>query len=608
MIRGLLNSLLRKRASRHEEKCPNTQLPDQNIDASQHTDEASNAASFRQQALTHLENDDIASAIEVLRTGRDRYPEDVAMCMQLANVLIQHGLSLEAIECMERALLHGSQDPELWRLLCETYSQTGGDEEAQYCFDEATLRHPEVAQLHAAYGNFLKQHGALAAASDAYIEAVRLAPNNTDFLVDASALELDACKYSSARSYCQRALESMPTHVPAMSNLGLCYLLENQDTRTAHRWLDQALAIEPLNLNAQVNLGLCLVLEGNLEQALRHFETLYDQWPDDSEIRLHLAICHLSLGHYASGWRYYEARKHMPGYQATAYEASPAWQGESVSGKRLLALAEQGLGDEIMFSSCLPDLLTLNPGHVTLECDPRLLPLFRRSFPEISVCEKQAESAPGDCIQAHAPYDFYASLGDLPQHFRNRSEAFPLHKGYLKADALATTRWQERLNKLGAGLNIGISWRGGTARSYRYMRSLSLARFMKIFTAHPSVQVISLQYGDCSDEIDAYNNTGVPAIIHHWTEAVDDYDQTAALVNALDLVISVQTALVHLTGAVGKPAWVLVPHSAEWRYGMRCEQMAWYPNVRLFRQPKPGSWRHVIDRLRQELTVLSVNK
>jgi len=159
--------------------------------------------------------------------------------------------------------------------------------------------------------------------------------------------------------------------------------------------------------------------------------------------------------------------------------------------------------------------------------------------------------------------------------------------------------WKAKLAALPGRRKIGISWRGGLASTRRSLRSIPLARLSPILSV-PGIDFVSLQYSDPDREVEALRTSGGPEV-HVWQDAIDDYDETAALVASLDLVVSVQTAIVHLAGALGVPVWALIPAAPEWRYGGAGASMPWYPSVRLIRQPAPGSWGGVIEAVRHEL-------
>jgi ADP-heptose:LPS heptosyltransferase len=188
-------------------------------------------------------------------------------------------------------------------------------------------------------------------------------------------------------------------------------------------------------------------------------------------------------------------------------------------------------------------------------------------------------------------------MGTLPLFLRRRSSDFPSHTGYLKADARRVAYWKAMLATLPGRRKVGISWRGGLATTQRSFRSIPLAAWLPILSTL-GIDFVSLQYGEVDAELGVLRASG--ASLTHWQDAIDDYDETAALVSALDLVVSVQTAVVHLAGALGQRAKVLITAQPEWRYGAT-GSMIWYPSVRLYRQETPGDWKPVIEAVRSDI-------
>jgi hypothetical protein len=282
----------------------------------------------------------------------------------------------------------------------------------------------------------------------------------------------------------------------------------------------------------------------------------------------------------------------------------PKWSGEPLAGRRLLLISEQGLGDEMMFASTFAEAIT-EAEHCVIECDERLAGLFSRSFPQatfVGLCkveERMWFHQLGKRLHALPPFDFWTATGNFVASRRRGKEAFPRHAGYLQADPARVAHWRARLDELGAGRHIGLSWRGGTAITNRTGRSMSLELLAPLLR-EPGTHFVCLQYGKCAEEITALEAShGIR--VHHWPEALADYDETAALVAALDLVISVCTAVVHLAGALGRPVWVMAPQVAEWRYGHQDPSMIWYPSVTVHRQVRDGDWAPVIAQVRKAL-------
>jgi hypothetical protein len=255
-----------------------------------------------------------------------------------------------------------------------------------------------------------------------------------------------------------------------------------------------------------------------------------------------------------------------------------------------------------MFASCLSGVVEAT-GHCIIECEPRLLNLFRRSFPAATVFASTPDRSLPQEVAARE-VDAVIPAGSIPRLQRKSVADFPGHRGYLRADPQRVDRWRERLAQLGPGLKVGISWRGGVRKTRRALRSIPLDRWLPILGA-PGTRFVSLQYTAGADAEIAQLRAQSGNAIEHWAEAVDDYDETAALLAALDLTISVCTAVIHLGGALGRPVWVMAPYSPEWRYGFTGDTMPWYPSVKVFRQPAFGEWGPVTSSVAAELRRLA---
>ena len=430
--------------------------------------------------------------------------------------------------------------------------------------------------------------------------------------------------YREAIPHYRSVVAADPGHVDARSNLGLC-LKETGQLGEAQRELEAALNLDPEHWQAHHNLALVLRARAEYEQSGIHLQRALALRPDDTDVLTNLGnnLClrhrhtagiecfrrvlereqrHpealrnisqalLGMGEFEEGWRYDFLKWERMDLRAQGRDFPyPWWQGEPLTGKTVLVWGEQGLGDQIMFMNALPDLLRLG-GRCVLECNRRLLPIFSRSFPGPEIIPRDKNSR--ERI-AGMGIDYQVPMSGVPRFFRGSLTAFPRHNGYLRADPDRARYWKARLEERGAGRKIGISWRGGTEKTGGAKRSTDLPHWLPLLR-NRSVRFVSLQYTDCREELRTLAEAhGVE--IAHWQEAIDDYDETAALVEALDGVISVCTAAIHLAGALGKPTWVLVPYRPGWRYLLQGESMPWYPSVRMFRQSDPSRWDDVIER------------
>jgi hypothetical protein len=337
---------------------------------------------------------------------------------------------------------------------------------------------------------------------------------------------------------------------------------------------------------------------GRREEGLALAETLLAHDPTLVEARMNRALILLGKGNFGDAWDEYEARRLLPGSGCANDLPCAEWRGEALEGRTIFIYPEQGLGDEIMFASCIPDLVARG-ARCTLQCHRKLEKIFRRSFAQVEVL------ATGDTLPQNAGrgWDFKVAIGSLPRFLRRTHAAFPAHAAYLRADPARVAYWKAKLAGLPGRLKVGIAWRGGLASTRRSVRSIPLELWLPVL-ALGEVDFVSLQYADSHAEIEALRRDGHRAP-HEWSEAIHDYDETAALVAALDLVVSVQTAVVHLAGAMGQKVWALVPEASEWRYSGDRRSMTWYPSVRLVRQSEYGNWSPVIERLRSDLAALA---
>jgi tetratricopeptide (TPR) repeat protein len=440
----------------------------------------------------------------------------------------------------------------------------------------------------------LGRRGEVAGAFEAFVAAN---PNHAGALNSLARIASDAGDFIRSRDLLERALTQDPDHVGALNDLGLLLAREFADFARGEALLRRALRLTPECSDARVNLGWLLCEQRAYEEGFRLLDEATSRDPGDQETLLIRAVCRLKRGDFAAGWDDYETRHASPTARHRPF-SFPSWDGTPLGEGRLLVYGEQGLGDQIMFAGCLPDVLARVPDCV-VECEPRLGALFARSFPAARVVTGPLDGATPDWLADAGPIRRQIALGSLPRLLRRRVSDFPSHRGYLRADPGRVRKWRERLAACGPAPKIGISWRGGTRTSRRGLRSLELARLAPLM-ASIHAEWISLQYTDTGEELAAFaRDHGIT--VRHWQEAIDDYDETAALVSALDVVASVCTSIVHLTGSLGRRALVMVPHAAEWRYGAVGESMLWYPSVRLLRQPAPGDWDAVLAALRREL-------
>src|SRR5262245_19350493 len=400
------------------------------------------------------------------------------------------------------------------------------------------------------------------------------------------------------------ALRCRPGYAEAHSNLANLLFVHYDDVEGTLHHAQAALALDPEFRAAQLNLAMVKQFTGRCEEAIAIAQGILARDPGNDKARFASGLAYLMMGDFEHGWPAFEARKTSDSrsYVPRAFDY-PEWDGSPLRGKTVLVHAEQGLGDEIMFASCLPQVMAAAQ-HCVIDCHEKLEKLFRRSFSGATVHGARQIDTDLSWLAQAPKIDCKVACGTLPLFLRRRAADFPRHTGYLRADPARVEYWRGRLRELGPGLKAGVSWRGGSKHTHTSIRSLELEQLAPVLRV-PGVRFVSLQYGDCREETARFSAAHGLAV-HCWQEAIDDYDETAALVCALDLVISVQTALVHLTGALGRPAWVLVSAASEWRYQRSGEEMPWYPSVRIVRQRELRRWEPVIEEAARRLRELAV--
>ena len=479
--------------------------------------------------------------------------------------------------------------------------RAGRYEEAVQRFERCIELRGDDADAHLNLGISCHRLGRREDAADSYALALAHRADFAEAWFNLGTLDLERGAYESAAATLERAVRLNPRHAIALCNLGYVQFKYLNRVEEGEENLRRAVQAQPGYAPARLNLGMLLHERGLLDEALSAYQEALRRDPDLAEARLNRALVWLARGDFARGWPQYEARKGGSAHFISRHFPFPEWDGRPAPGRTVLVYGEQGLGDEIMFASCLPDVIA-RAGRCVIDCAPQLERLFRRSFPGAVVHGGRQDASDLAWLNGVGPVDFQIAIGSLPRHFRKNRADFPVHTGYLEADGATVERWRERLRLLGSGAKIGVSWRGGTVHTRSRLRSVELAELLPLLRT-PGARFVSVQYGDCREELARFRaDHGIA--IEHWPDALTDYDQTAALVAALDLVISVQTAVVHLAGALGRPAWVLVPVAPEWRYLVTGDDMPWYPSARLFRQRAPRAWQETVESITAELARL----
>ena len=442
-------------------------------------------------------------------------------------------------------------------------------------------------------GNALRGLGRLPEAEAWHRRAVELDPKRPNFRNDHGWTLRDLGQFAAAEAAFREALRLSPDAWDLHRSLGVV-LGDVGRFDEAEASFREALRLAPGAWSALDNLGIALQNLGRLAEAEACYRRALEASPDSATTRFNLSVVLLLAGRLREAWPEYEHRwrlKHVPRRDF----APPQWAGEDLLGRTILLHAEQGFGDTIQFCRYAP--LVAKRARVVLEAQPELAPLLR-SLHGVGAVVVKGQPLPD--------FDVHCPLLTLPGLFGTTLATIPADVPYLTADPERVTLWRARLAGL-RGPKIGLVWAESPPAPWLGRDPTQLRRSLAFKDVAPLVRIeglhfVSLQKGEAATQA----RDGVPdAMLHDWTEELHDFADTAALVEALDLVISVDTAVAHLAGALGKPVWLLNRFDTDWRWLRDREDSPWYPSLRLFRQPAPGDWGSVIARVAGALTRLA---
>jgi tetratricopeptide (TPR) repeat protein len=409
---------------------------------------------------------------------------------------------------------------------------------------------------------------------------------------EASALRFDALvklgRAEEALQEAERALHAIGPNGSALIHAGVALNKLGRLEESLVRF-EQALRLEPANHDAVLNKGTALLAQLRVPEAAGAAREGLRLHPQSADLHWLLSITAFLQGDLETGWRESEWRAHLPAFAKPPAESNGTrWQGESLEGRSIFLHGEQGFGDNIQFVRYVP-LVAARAKQVYLLVPAQLEPLVAALAPNCVLLPQGARLP---------PVDFHCSLMSLPAFLGTTLDTIPAQIPYLHADPQRVRAWRERL---GCGsVNVGMAWSGSPTHGNDHNRSMTLEVFRQ--AAAPGCRFVTVQ----PQVRDADRPT-----LQAWSEALDlgaqvrDFGDSAALVEALDLVVTVDTSVAHLAGALGKPVWILLPYSPDWRWMLDREDTPWYPSARLYRQPRPQAWDAVIDRVRRDLEALA---
>ncbi len=519
-----------------------------------------------------------------------RLPNVAAIRHLQGAVAIAEGKLGKAVDVIRKGLAADGGSAALNDLLGVALVRRRRHDEAVKAHKTALAAQPGDPKFLNNLGNALRAGGRLEEARDAYRQSLERRPDHPDTLSNLGIVLIDLEDYENAQSSLQAAAERAPHLVDVHVNLAYVFM-ERHRMPEAIDASRRALELEPSNVDALNNLGRACMGLGRHDEAEAAIRRALDADPRHTGSLLAMAIQHFLRGRWAEAWTCHELRWRIEAARHRAFP-QPLWSGEPVEGKSLLVWGEQGAGDEILFTSMVPDLLGLG-ARLILELDPRLVGLYRRSFPSVTCVPRLTPPAPETADPA---VDYQSPSGSLGRWLRPDEASFPKRQSFLAADPARVETLRHRYEGDGSDLLVGISWRSAN-RDIGDEKSMDLTRLAPLARV-AGFRLVDLQYGDTESERAAFEReTGATVIQDPEIDPLNDLDGFAAQIAAMDLVISVSNTTVHMAGALGIPTWVMLPATPLWRWMMERESSPWYPSVRLFRQTRAGEWSDVVGRV-----------
>lgn len=520
-------------------------------------------------------------------------PNDVGLHSLMGQLTLATGEHEAALGHFDKVLQTLPDHVELQAHRAMCLIKLGKNEEAKKALEQLLDKAPDnivtLKYLGVLYGEDKDKSKA-----ESYLQkALALDPNEVEILCLMGKLLVESQREREARPYLKRALKLRRGWATPFNLLGATYRQQCR-FRTALSYYKYAVRIEPSDHGANVNYGVGLLETGRVHEAIEQYRKYLAVNPECDQSKFNMATALLQIGRLEEGWQAYEARRRM--HKLRDHELPyPDWQGESLEGKNILVLAEQGIGDEIWAASMFDDLIGL-AGHCIFECEPRLVTLFKRSFPDATVVPRLAHSV---VYPKDRPADVKLPAMSLARWLRRRFDQFPGKVGYLIPDPERQKFWRWRIDQLGPGLKVGISWRSMNIAGTRNDSYTSLSQWGPILSTK-GAHFINLQYGDCQKEIDqAQQDTGVKIANFRDIDLKDGFDDVAALIGVLDVVIAPDNTVGALAGATNTPVLQFVPSKYWSCHGL--DYHPWFPSAKLFFRPWDQTWDETLRALANEL-------
>ena len=457
--------------------------------------------------------------------------------------------------------------------------------EALASYDKAIALKPDVAEAHSNRGNALMDLKRPAEALASFDKAIALKPDYASAHSNRGNALTDLKRPTEALASCDKAIALKSDVAEAHSNRGTALMFLKRPAEALASY-DKAIALKPDFAAAHNNRGNALKDLMRPTEALASFDKAIALKPDYADAHWNQSLCLLLMGHFEQGLRQYEWRKKLNEPMAVRSYPQPVWLGgENIAGKTLFVYWEQGFGDTIQFCR-YAKLLEARGAKVIMSVQQPLCGLLKQISPTIRVLNPNEEPT---------EFDYHCPLLSLPLALGTTLETIPAEQQYLKSDEELRSIWSARLPPK-TKPRIGVVWSGGATHKRDQYRSMELQQFLAIFS--PDAEWICLQKEIREKDFAILRQFGRIAF---FGDDLRDFSDTAVLLDLMDLVITIDTGVAHLAGAMGKPVWILLPYNPDWRWLLDRNDSPWYPSARLFRQQQIGNWATVTDQVKNQL-------
>jgi Flp pilus assembly protein TadD len=538
--------------------------------------------------------------------------EAVAKNMEMGRFYHNLGQYKFAEACYRRALALGSKNAEALHMLGVLAIQSHMFDDAIRLIKSAARKSPDDPNIYVNLGSAYHKANRKSLARESYETALILRPNFAEAHFNLGKLLSELKEWGLAIECFNKSLELSPNDPAAYLGLGNVYKHMGDRDRAEVNY-EEAIRLSPQMPEAYGNLAAVYVDRGNHKEAFALATRAIALDPQSAELRLKRAIIALRLGNFEVGWADWEARFKADDERVTKYPTPPAyWSGEELAEKTILVWTEQGLGEEILYGSMIAEIAA-RARRCIVECSPRMVPVFARAFPKVTV---RNYNGPRVCRPSEDAIDLQISIGSAGRFLRLRFEDFPSHKGYLKADMVRTAALRKHYRSVAPNnVVVGISWRSNNARIGR-QKGADLVTWTEILKVS-GVTFVNLQYGDCGAEItEVKKRLGVDIVCDPSVDPLRSIDDFFAQVAAVDLVITTSNTTAHVAGSLNIPTRLLINDQGGglWYWFLGRADSPWYPSIRIFRhtvEDHPTSehwWIDLAARIGEELTLIGATQ